>query len=454
MAKAKTIYTCGACGSQQPKWQGQCPDCGAWNSLTEAVAPAAPGRAQRAQYTGRVDLTRLDRVSVAKVERIATGLGEFDRVLGGGLVPGGVVLIGGDPGIGKSTLLLHALAHLAPRLTTCYVTGEESLDQIALRAQRLGVGEVPLELLAETCVEAIVDRVAAHDRLGVLAIDSIQTLFSESLQSAPGSVSQVRESAAQLTRFAKSRNVATLLIGHVTKEGTLAGPRVLEHMVDTVLYFESDVGSRFRIVRAVKNRFGAANEMGFFVMAEDGFREVKNPSAIFLARHPAPVPGSCTLVTREGTRPVLVEVQALVDRSQAGSPRRLAQGLDGQRLGMLLAVLHRHCGFVLGDSDVFANIVGGLRVGETAADLAVALAVVSSLTERPVPADLAVFGEVGLTGEVRPVPFGEERLIEAEKHGFKRAVVPRANVPRRALSLEVIAVDRLADALARVHSGR
>jgi DNA repair protein RadA/Sms len=449
MAKTRPIYTCGNCGGQQPKWQGQCPDCGAWNTLTESVA--LPKRSERAQYTGQVEFTRLDRVNVATVERLATGLGEFDRVLGGGLVPGGVVLIGGDPGIGKSTLLLRALANLAPRVSTCYVTGEESLEQIGLRAQRLGVGDVPLDMLAETCVEAVLARVAARDDLGVIAIDSIQTLFSEELQSAPGSVSQVRECAAQLTRFAKARNVATLLIGHVTKEGTLAGPRVLEHMVDTVLYFESDLGSRFRIVRAVKNRFGAANEMGFFVMSEEGFREVKNPSAIFLARHGSPVPGSVTLVTREGTRPVLVEVQALVDRSQAQSPRRLAQGFDNQRLGLLLAILHRHCGFASGDSDVFANIVGGLRVNETAADLAVALAVVSSLTERPVPQELVVFGELGLTGEIRPVPFGEERLAEAEKHGFKRAVVPRANAPRRALGIEVIAVDRLSEALAAVH---
>ena len=329
---------------------------------------------------------------------------------------------------------------------------EESLEQIGLRAQRLGVGEAPLDMLAETCVEAVLARITARDKLGVLAIDSIQTLFSEELQSAPGSVSQVRECAAQLTRFAKSHNVATLLIGHVTKEGTLAGPRVLEHMVDTVLYFESDVGSRFRIVRAVKNRFGAANEMGFFVMGEDGFREVKNPSAIFLARHGAPVAGSVTLVTREGTRPVLVEVQALVDRAQAQSPRRLAQGFDTQRLGLLLAILHRHCGFASGDSDVFANVVGGLHVGETAADLAVALAIVSSLTERPVPQDLVVFGELGLTGEIRPVPFGEERLTEAQKHGFKRAVVPRGNAPRRALGLEVVAVERLSEALAAVHA--
>jgi DNA repair protein RadA/Sms len=447
MARAKLVYTCDSCGGQQPKWQGQCPDCGAWNSLTETTVQ--PRRAERGSSApaAAASITRLDRLDVSQVARVSTGLGEFDRVLGGGLVPGGVVLLGGDPGIGKSTLLLRALANLAAHSSACYVTGEESLDQIGLRAQRLGVGGAALDLLAETCVEAALSRVGER-KLGVLAIDSIQTLFSEELQSAPGSVSQVRECAAQLVRFAKTREVATLLVGHVTKEGTLAGPRVLEHMVDTVLYFESDVGSRFRIVRAVKNRFGAANEMGFFVMAEDGFREVKNPSAIFLARHGAPVPGSVTLVTREGTRPVLVEVQALVDPTQAQNPRRLAQGFDTQRMGLLLAVLHRHCGIALGQCDVFANIVGGLRVTETAADLAIALAVVSSLRERVVPPDLAVFGEVGLTGEVRPVPFGEERLLEAQKHGFRRALVPRANIPRRALDIDVVAVDRVADALA------
>ncbi len=447
MARAKLIYTCESCGGQQPKWQGQCPDCGAWNSFAETTVQ--PRRTERvASPASDAAITRLDRLDVSKVARVSTGLGEFDRVLGGGLVPGGVVLLGGDPGIGKSTLLLRALANLAGHSAACYVTGEESLDQIGLRAQRLGVGSAPLELLAETCVEAALSRLGAERKLGVLAIDSIQTLFSEELSSAPGSVSQVRECAAQLVRFAKTRQVATLLVGHVTKEGTLAGPRVLEHMVDTVLYFESDLGSRFRIVRAVKNRFGAANEMGFFVMAEEGFHEVKNPSAIFLARRGEPVPGSVTLVTREGTRPVLVEVQALVDPTQADTPRRLAQGFDGQRMGLLLAVLHRHCGVALGQCDVFANIVGGLRVGETAVDLAVALAVVSSLRERAVPQDLAVFGEVGLTGEVRPVPFGEERLLEAQKHGFRRALVPRANVPRRALDIEVVAVDRLADVLA------
>lgn len=445
MAKAKAIFTCEACGAQQPKWQGQCPECGAWNTLVEARSQPAD-RARRVHYAGQVELSRLDRLEVGGVERLGSGLGELDRVLGGGLVPGSVVLIGGDPGIGKSTLLLRALANFASTRPTCYVTGEESLDQIALRARRMGVESAPIELLAETCVEAVLGRLDASPP-GVLVIDSIQTLYSDALQSAPGSVSQLRESAAQLVRFAKTRNVATLLVGHVTKEGQLAGPRVLEHMVDAVLYFESDVGSRFRIIRAVKNRFGAANELGFFVMGEEGFREVKNPSSIFLARRQQAVPGSVTLVTREGTRPVLVEVQALVDQTTAHNPRRLAQGFDAQRLGLLLAVLHRHCGIALGDCDVFANVVGGLRVTETASDLAVALAVLSSFRERPVPDDFAVFGEVGLTGEVRPVPFGEERLVEADKHGFKRVLIPRANRPRQSKALDVVAVERLGEAV-------
>ncbi len=444
MAKQKAVYTCESCGGRQPKWQGQCPDCGAWNSLVESVAVGE--RTRQAHYAGTAELARLDRLDIGGIARVATGFGELDRVLGGGLVPGSVVLIGGDPGIGKSTLLLRALANFAAQHTVCYVTGEESLDQIGLRARRMGVGSAPVELMAETCVEAVLARLESAPP-GVLVVDSIQTLYSAGLESAPGSVSQLRESAAQLVRFAKTRNVATLLVGHVTKEGTLAGPRVLEHMVDTVLYFESDAGSRFRIIRAAKNRFGAANELGFFVMSEDGFREVRNPSAIFLARRAEPVPGSVTLVTREGTRPVLVEVQALVDRGTTQNPRRLAQGFDAQRLGLLLAVLHRHCGIGIGDSDVFANVVGGLRVTETASDLAVALAVLSSFRERPVPADVAVFGEIGLTGEVRPVPFGEERLAEAAKHGFARALVPRGNRPRAALGLEVCAVERLVEAV-------
>ena len=402
VSRVKRIFTCNDCGAQHLKWQGQCPDCGSWNALTERREQTGP-RATRssARAAAAVAPTRLDQIDVAEVARMSSGLSELDRVLGGGLVPGAVVLIGGDPGIGKSTLLLGAAARLSATQRVCYVTGEESLDQIGLRAARLEVAQATVDLMAETCVEAVVDQLEPSPP-GILIIDSIQTLFSEQLESAPGSVSQLRESAAQLVRFAKRHGVATLLVGHVTKEGTLAGPRVLEHMVDTVLYFETDLGSRFRIIRAVKNRFGAANEMGFFVMGEQGFKEVRNPSAIFLARRREPVAGSVTLVTRESSRPLLVEVQALVDSTPGGPPRRLAQGLDVQRLGLLLAVAHRHCNLGLGDRDVFANVVGGLRIGETAADLAVLLAVVSSLTGVAVPGDLVVFGEVGGTSRARP----------------------------------------------------
>jgi len=445
VAKTKRIYSCDACGAQHLKWQGQCPDCGEWNALSETRPPSrqeGPG----ASHASRAKLTRLDSLDITHVERSSSGLTELDRVLGGGLVPGAVVLIGGDPGIGKSTLLLSAIANVSGRKRGCYVTGEESLDQIALRADRLGVGQAPVQLFSETCVESIIASLAPAPP-EVLVIDSIQTLFSEHLDSAPGSVAQLRECAAQLVRFAKERDVATVLVGHVTKEGTLAGPRVLEHMVDTVLYFESDLGSRFRIIRAAKNRFGAANELGFFVMSEQGFKEVKNPSAIFLARRAEPVPGSVTLVTRESSRPLLVEVQALVDTNAGTSPRRLAHGLDGQRLALLLAVLHRHGGVSLSGNDVFANVVGGLRVVETAADLAFCLAVISSLREKPISGDLVAFGEIGLTGEVRPVPFGEERLAEASKHGFKRAIIPAANRPHASGPMEIIAVDRLSQAL-------
>ena len=453
MAKPKRLYACSSCGARQLKWQGQCPDCGEWNTLTEA-APAGPGRAIRGVAApGAAALTRLDSLEVAQVRRRSSGLRELDRVLGGGLVPGAVVLIGGDPGIGKSTLLLSAIANLSRDGGGCYVTGEESLDQIGLRAERLGVGEAPVQLLSETCVESVIGALSPEPPT-VLVIDSIQTLFSENLESAPGSVAQLRECAAQLVRFAKQQSVSTVLVGHVTKEGTLAGPRVLEHMVDTVLYFESDLGSRFRIIRTAKNRFGAANELGFFVMGEQGFKEVRNPSAIFLARRTRPVPGSTTLVTRESSRSLLVEVQALVDANAGQPPRRLAQGLDSRRLGLLLAVLHRHAGVSLANSDVFANVVGGLRVGETAADLAVCLAVISSYRECAVPGDLAAFGEIGLTGEVRPVPFGEERLQEAAKHGFKQAVIPAANRPRGKCPLEVVPVERLDQALGRVFQNR
>jgi DNA repair protein RadA/Sms len=448
VSKPKSFYICDSCGAGQPKWQGQCPDCGGWNTFKEARSPiASAAHAARAEAVRAV---RLDRLDVAGAARIESGLGELDRVLGGGFVPGSVVLIGGDPGIGKSTLLLSALATIARRASACYVTGEESLQQVGLRAERLGMRDAPVDLIAETGVEAIVASLEARPP-AVLVIDSIQTLSSGGLESAPGSVSQLRECAAQLVRFAKATDTATVLVGHVTKEGTLAGPRLLEHMVDTVLYFENDAGSRFRIIRAAKNRFGAANEMGFFVMADDGFKEVRNPSAIFLARRTEPVPGTVTLVTRESTRSLLVEVQALVDCNNADYPRRLAQGFDVQRLGLLLAVLHRHCGVELAGADVFANVVGGLRISETASDLAVALAVLSSFRAAPVPGDTVLFGEIGLTGEVRPVPFGEERLAEAHKHGFRRVLLPHANRPRRAPEgMEVIALERLRDALAPV----
>jgi len=447
MARPKRIFTCGQCGAPHPQWQGQCGDCGSWNSLAESRQTG--DRGQREQVAGPIELAQLDSISADRLERMPSGFAEFDRVLGGGLVPGSVVLIGGDPGIGKSTLLLRALATIASRQSACYVTGEESLDQVALRAERLGVRSAPVQMMAETHVETILASLA-QTPAAVLVIDSVQTLYSDALQSAPGSVSQLRECAAQLVRFAKTRGIATVLVGHVTKEGTLAGPRVLEHMVDTVLYFESDSGSRYRIIRAAKNRFGAANEMGFFSMASDGFHEVRNPSAIFLSRRSEPVPGSVTLVTREGSRPVLAEVQALVDGSMGQTPRRVSQGVDAQRLSLLLAVLHRHCGVAMGDSDVFANVVGGLRVGETAIDLALCLAMLSSFREHAVDKDLVVFGEVGLTGEIRPVPFGEERLREAAKHGFKRALVPQANAPREDQGIEVKPVRRLSDAIAEV----
>jgi DNA repair protein RadA/Sms len=443
MAKAKTVYSCSNCGARHLKWQGQCPDCGEWNTLSEQRAAE---RSRQAQYASDIQLASLDSLDLGHAERFPTDLAEFDRVLGGGLVPGSVVLIGGDPGIGKSTLLLRVLADLSRSAAVCYVTGEESLEQIGLRARRLGVERARIQLLAETNVEALLGQLGALTPRAVV-VDSVQTLFSDTLESAPGSLSQLRECAAQLVRFAKSANVAVVLIGHVTKEGTLAGPRVLEHMVDTVLYFESDLGSRFRIVRAAKNRFGAANELGFFAMTEQGFKEVRNPSEIFLARRKDPVPGTSTLVTREGTRPVLVEVQALVDSSLSQMPRRVAQGVDTQRLNLLLAVAHRHCGISIGDHDVYANVVGGFRVAETASDLAVILAVLSSFRERATATGTVVFGEVGLTGEIRPVPFGEERLVEAAKHGFVRAVIPRANAPRKPLGIEVTPVDRLNDAL-------
>ena len=451
MPKEKLAYSCRECGAQTSKWSGQCPDCGAWNTLTEGVAASVSKVARFASYGdngGPVVSQPMSSVESGKESRTPIGLEEVDRVLGGGLVAGSVVLIGGDPGIGKSTLLLQAVAKLSPRMSTLYVTGEESLEQVSLRGNRLGLAGDQVGLLAETSVENIL--AAAHrERPQVIVIDSVQTLYTEWLQSAPGSVAQVRESAAQLVRYAKQTGTALFLVGHVTKEGTLAGPRVLEHMVDTVLYFEGEVGSRYRVVRAVKNRFGAVNEIGVFAMTDKGLREVSNPSAIFLSRHEQPVSGSVIMVTREGTRPLLVEVQALVDQSHMANPRHVTLGLERNRLAMLLAVLHRHGGVAAADQDVFVNVVGGVKVSETAADLAVLLAILSSFRDRPLPDKLVVFGEVGLAGEIRPVPNGQERLREAAKHGFTQAIVPAANAPKSAIEgLAITPVQRLSDVIA------
>jgi DNA repair protein RadA/Sms len=454
MAKAKAAYVCGQCGAEHTKWQGQCEACGVWNSLTEfVVAPASSATAtsRRSGYSGAGAPPRvvgLTEVAAREEARTRIGIGELDRVLGGGLVDGSVVLVGGDPGIGKSTLLLQTLGAIGARMKSLYVSGEESLAQIASRAQRLGLPLEPLRCLAETCVERIVENVQ-KDAPRVLVIDSIQTIWTELLTAAPGSVSQVRESAARLVRFAKETGTSIFLVGHVTKEGGIAGPRVLEHMVDAVLYFEGEPGSRFRLLRAFKNRFGAVNELGVFAMSDKGLREVPNPSAIFLSAHGAPTPGSAVMVTREGTRPLLVEVQALVDQSSLGNPRRVALGLEQNRLAMLLAVLHRHGGIAVYDQDVFVNVVGGIRVQETAADLPVMLAVLSSFRDRPLSDKLVAFGEVGLSGEVRPVPNGEERLREAATHGFKKAIVPKANASKknRIGDMEIVPVERLRDAL-------
>jgi DNA repair protein RadA/Sms len=446
---AKSVYACTACGGQSSKWVGQCPDCGAWNTLQESVAPPPAATGRFGSYAGATEavVRTLASITAGTETRLATGLDELDRVLGGGLVAGSVVLIGGDPGIGKSTLLLQALASLSERVPALYVTGEESAEQVSLRARRLGLSGDRLRLLTETGVERVLAHAVA-ERPRVMVVDSIQTLYTELLQSAPGSVAQVRESAAQLVRYAKRADTAVFLVGHVTKEGALAGPRVLEHMVDTVLYFEGEVGSQFRLIRAIKNRFGAVNELGVFAMTDRGLKPVSNPSAIFLSRHDQQVAGSGILVTREGTRPLLVEVQALVDQSPLANPRRVALGLEQNRLAMLLAVLHRHGGVAMYDQDVYVNVVGGVRVTETAADLPTLLAVLSSFRDRPLPQDLVAFGEIGLAGEVRPVPSGQERLREAAKHGFRRALVPQSNAPRRSIEgLEIVTVRRLAEAL-------
>jgi DNA repair protein RadA/Sms len=446
MPKSREIFVCDQCGNESLQWQGLCPSCGAGDSLKRvSIARTRPERRPLAAATAEPQ--RLSQVTEADEPRIATGLEELDRVLGGGLVLGSVTLLGGDPGIGKSTMLLQAGDALSRATPTLYVTGEESLHQVGLRARRLGIVGDTLQLLAETSVETIIEH-AQSARVRVLVVDSIQTMFAANVESSPGSAAQVREAAAALVRFAKSSGVSVLIIGHVTKEGVIAGPRILEHMVDTVLYFESDAGSRFRLVRAVKNRFGAANEVGVFAMTEQGLKEVKNPSAIFLSHHTQPVAGSVVMVAREGSRPMLVEVQALTDDTQSMNPRRVAVGLEANRLALLLAVLHRHGGVSTGGRDVFLNVVGGVRISETAADLPAVLATVSSARDEPLVRKLVCFGELGLAGEVRPVPYGEERLREAAKHGFERAIVPEANQPRRAIDgLQVIGVERLADAL-------
>jgi DNA repair protein RadA/Sms len=452
MARPKTVYSCTECGAQSPKWQGQCPGCGAWNTLVESVAAPAPTRFQSVVGT-RSTVRPLASIVAHERPRVPTGLDEFDRVLGGGMVPGGVVLLGGDPGIGKSTLLLQAGASLGASRKVLYVTGEESAEQIALRAERLGLVNAPIEILAEVQLEAVV---AAIDTAApeIVVVDSIQTLYTEALTSAPGSVSQVRECAAQLTRVAKQRGIVVVFVGHVTKEGAIAGPRVLEHIVDTVLYFEGDPHSAFRLVRAIKNRFGAANELGVFAMTERGLKGVSNPSAMFLSQHAEPVPGSAVVATLEGSRPLLVEVQALVDPVQGASPRRLAVGLDPQRLALLLAVLHRHGGVEVGGYDVFLNAVGGVRIDEPAVDLAALLAIDSSFKNRALPAKLVVFGEVGLAGEIRPVQRGQERLREVAKLGFRTVLCPAANRPKQAIAgLEVVPVERIDQAIAWLRSG-
>ena len=452
MAKDKSTFVCAQCGGSFPKWAGKCLDCGAWNSISETVAPAAsPPRSGRfAGYAGAAELAvvrNLADIDPAQQHGDPTGTGELDRVLGGGLVPGSVILIGGDPGIGKSTLLIQTMAKLAGNLNNLYVSGEESPGQISLRAQRLGLPRENLRLLAETNVERII-AIASREKPRVMVVDSIQTIFTDLLQSAPGSVGQVRESAAQLVRFAKQSGTAIFLVGHVTKDGSLAGPRVLEHMVDTVLYFEGEAGSQFRLIRTIKNRFGAVNELGIFAMTDRGLKEVSNPSAIFLSRHSEVVSGSVVMVTREGSRPLLVEVQSLVDESPLANPRRVTLGLEQNRLNMLLAVLHRHGGIPMYGQDVYVNVVGGVRITETAADLPVLLAVLSSYRDKPLPEGLVTFGEIGLAGEIRPVPNGQERLREAAKHGFKRAIVPKANVPKKHdMDIEIVAVERLSAVL-------
>ncbi len=451
MVKKKTCYRCSECGAESYQWSGKCQDCGAWNSLVESVKEDAK-KDQNPRfrgYAGEQGALSLANVSLSPESRISTKMAELDRVLGGGLVLGSVILIGGDPGIGKSTILLQTMANIAQDESVLYVTGEESLRQVSMRAKRLNLEAEKIKLLTETSVAQVIS-IAQQEKPKIMVVDSIQTVYSEELQSAPGSVGQVREVSAQLVRFAKQTGTTIFLVGHVTKDGAIAGPRVLEHMVDTVLYFESDSGSRYRMIRAVKNRFGAVNELGVFAMTETGLKEVGNPSAIFLSRHEQEVSGSVVMATREGTRPMLVEVQALVDETHQSNPRRVTLGLEQNRLSMLLAVLHKHSGVPMYDQDVFVNVVGGVRVSETGSDLAVILAILSSYRNRPFERNSIAFGEVGLSGEIRPIQGGEDRLKEAAKHGFTKAYVPKQNAPSKGAlikGMEVITVDRLEQAL-------
>lgn len=452
-ARTKTAYVCGDCGADYSKWQGQCSACGAWNTISEVrLGPTAGSAARGARFSGYAGsaapaVQSLSEIDLSEQVRIATGMTELDRVLGGGLVPGSAILLGGHPGAGKSTLLLQTLCHLANEHAVLYVTGEESLQQVALRAQRLGLKAGGVQMLSETSVEQMM-AVADREQPRILVVDSIQVMHVADVESAPGSVSQVRESAAALTRFAKQTGTVLFLVGHVTKDGSLAGPKVLEHMIDASILLEGDSDSRFRTLRGIKNRFGAVNELGVFAMLEQGLKEVRNPSAIFLNRTGDDAPGSVVMVVWEGTRPLLVEIQALVDLAQGGYPRRVAVGLDQNRLAMLLAVLHRHGGLHVSDQDVFVNVVGGVRVAETSADLALLAAIVSSFRDRALPQDLVILGEVGLSGEIRPVPSGQERIAEAAKHGFGHAIVPKANIPRTPPNgMKVIGVTRLSEAL-------
>lgn len=449
MAKPKLAFCCQQCGSVYSKWTGQCTDCQGWNTIVEEIRPSTPVSSSRFQgYAGAdATITRMAEVELEADIRLSSGSQELDRVLGGGIIMGSAILIGGDPGIGKSTILLQVIAHLSQSLNVLYVTGEESPQQVTLRARRLGLPQDRVWLLAETHVDAILSHLQ-KEKPKVLVIDSIQTMHSSLLSSAPGSVGQVRESAMQLVSYAKQTGTALFIVGHVTKEGSLAGPRVLEHMVDTVLYFEGEQDNRHRMIRAVKNRFGAVNELGIFAMTEKGLKEVNQPSAIFLSRAAQPIAGSIITATKEGSRPLLVEVQALVDQSNAGNPRRLSVGLDTQRLSMLLAILHRHSGISIHSMDVFLNVVGGLQIAETGADLPILFAILSSLRNRPLPHDLIVFGELGLAGEIRPVPGGQDRLKEAAKHGFKTAVVPHANATKKMMDgMKILSAQSLKEAI-------